>query len=130
MLFAQIITLRWQKNVRDPVHAAERRAVRFWLLPREMPAEDAVLLHTALLRQSADGIGCVAETLKAYGADILSAEPLREPPFPARLQITEADGAYRIAYCSKDSDGLYSEKMRISPGEYGRIVYNQSIQIR
>ena len=104
MLFIQFITLRWQKDVRDPVHAAARKAVRFRPLPQEKPQEDAVLRR---------------------GAEILSDDPLRKPPYPARLQITEADGAYRVAYCGKDSDGFFSEKMRILPGEYGRIVYNQ-----
>ena len=125
MLFVQFITLRWQKDVRDPVHAAKRRAVRFMALPQEKPREDAVLIHSVMLRQTADGISSAGETLKGYGADVLSADPLQNPPFPARLQITETDGAFRIAYCGKDSDGLYSEKMRILPGEYGRIVYNQ-----
>ena len=35
MLYIQLITLRWQKDVRDPVHAAERRAVRYRQLPQE-----------------------------------------------------------------------------------------------
>ncbi|MBR3446674.1 MAG: hypothetical protein IKH27_02565 [Oscillospiraceae bacterium] len=125
MLYIQLITLRWQKDVRDPVHAAARKAVRFRLLPQEMPEEDAVLIHSVMLRQNQAGIACTGETVRTYGAEILSAEPLRKPPYPARLQITEADGAYRVAYCGKESDGLYSEKMRILPGGYGRIVYNQ-----
>ena len=125
MLFIQIITLRWQKDVRDAVHAAARRAVRFRALPQETPEEDAVLIHSVLLRQTADGICCKGETAGTYGTDVLSAEPLMQSPFPARLQITEADGAYRIAYCGRESDGLFSEKMRIRPGEYGRLIYNE-----
>lgn len=125
MLYIQLITLRWQKDVRDPVHAAARKAVRFRPLPQEKPQEDAVLIHSVMLRQNQAGIVCNGETARTFGAEILSDDPLRKPPYPARLQITEADGAYRVAYCGKDSDGLYSEKMRILPGGYGRIVYNQ-----
>lgn len=115
MLFIQFITLRWQKDVRDSVHAAARRAVRFWLLPQEKPKADTVLLHSVMLRQDQAGIACVGETVRPFGAEILSDAPLRELPYPARLQITESDGTFRVAYCGKDSDGLFSEKCAFCP---------------
>ena len=125
MLFAQIITLRWQKDVRYPVYAAQRRAVRFRLLPQERPAEDAVLIQNVKLRQNPDRIICVTDKIKTCGADAFSVDRMRQSPFPSRLQVTEEDGAYCIGYCGKESDGVFSRKMRILPGEYGRVVYNE-----
>ena len=72
MLFIQFITLRWQKDVRDPVHAAARKAVRFRQLPQEKPQEDAVLIHSVMLRQNPAGIVCAGETVRTFGAEILS----------------------------------------------------------
>ncbi|MBP0966297.1 MAG: hypothetical protein J5722_01570 [Oscillospiraceae bacterium] len=125
MLFAQIITLRWQKELRYPAYAAQRRAERFRLLPQECPAENAVLLHTVQLRQTADGISCVRERAEGYDGLAFSADRMRQSPFPVRLQVTAADGAYRIAYCGKECDGLFREKMLLLPGEYGRVIYNE-----
>ncbi len=125
MLFAQIITLRYCKDVRYPVFAAQRRAVRFWALPQEIPPENEILLHMVYLQQDPEQIACIHSMVKAYGADAFFDGGYHPGPFPARLAVTKSDGAYHIGYCGKEHDGIYSNKMHLQMGEYGRIIYNQ-----
>lgn len=125
MLFVQTITIRYYKDARTPQCAAKRKSVRFCPLPKAYAPDGEVLLHSVFMGQDEHALWTNRESLHCYGEEAFYGGGFNTTPFSGRLAVTREDDTYRIGYCDKRSLGFFTARMRLRPGEYGRILYNE-----
>ena len=120
MLFVQSITVNYEKDVRYPRFAAERRNMHFFPLLCKKPSVDAeVLVDSRTVEQNSRFTNGRAFSAKSYGSEIFDSENGYNLPVDNVVRVVKDGGGYVFFYKS------YSKKVfSLKEGQYGRVIYN------
>ena len=120
MLFVQSITVNYEKDVRYPRFAAERRNMRFFALLCEKPSVDAeALVDSRIIEQNSRFINGRAFSTKTYGSQIFDNEDGYNLPVDNVVRVVKREDGYDFFFksCNKKA-------FTLKEGEYGRVMYN------
>ena len=123
MLFVQIITLRWHKEMRFANYAGQRKSVRFRDLPEETAPESALLLHSVSLSQDKAGLHCEDSRVKSYDESAFYSGGHNRSPLAPRLAVTREETGFSVQYFGM-GNSTPRTVLTLLPGESGRILLN------
>lgn len=125
MLFVQQIVLTYTKAVRGGDFAAARKAVRF--LPVEFDKSgisNEIMFNKAELFQSPDGIRELHNRTRILGENVFFTRKFASDAFGERIFVKRAENGYEILYTDKKKHGFIKNKLTLTNGKSGRIIYN------
>ncbi|MBR1863997.1 MAG: hypothetical protein IJ806_07925 [Ruminococcus sp.] len=131
MIFIQRISIVYHKDVRYPDYAAQRAALRF--CKEDLPERSAkdpdsdceVYFSSHLYEQSKERMAHYSEGVKMLTKDKLYNGKGYYPDLGGRVTVSKAGECYGIGYLCHKGQQWYVKKFSLSPGDYGRIVYNE-----
>ena len=120
MLFVQSITIKYEKDVRYPRYAAERRNMHFFALLCDKPSEDTeVLVDSRIVEQNSRFVNGKPFSTRTYDREIFDNESGYNLPVDNVVRVVKHEDGYDFFYKSHNKKAF-----TLKEGQYGRVMYN------